>query len=347
MKISFCTVCMNRLEYLKQTLPQNIKDNLSYPDVEFVVLNYNSTDGLDTWINNEMRGYLEDKTLIYAETRKPCYFRRSHAKNIAAKMATGDIICNVDADNYLGEGFAAYVNDHFSKKPNSFLSVNKNAFSKDCYGRICVPKKHFTTITGYDESMVGYGFEDFDLVNRLEILGLEASHIGSDTFLKVIRHDNESRLKNEEYLNEINAVYIRHINHFSSELLFLFRNGTCSFGTMTINRLKNSESVDNIFAENRKFDYAYELKEFSWRYGTWKAAQDYLITNMDNRKLKFIISDRDLVIAKGNEMIYNKCTKYRITEELIMFYSQIENRSKMITNKNTRKIVVNNAFGEI
>ena len=45
-KISICTTCMNRLDDLKQTLPQNILDNADYTRTEFVLIDYNSSDGL-------------------------------------------------------------------------------------------------------------------------------------------------------------------------------------------------------------------------------------------------------------------------------------------------------------
>jgi len=45
-KISFCIVCMNRLHQLSQTLLQNIRDNEDYSELEFIVLDYNSNDGM-------------------------------------------------------------------------------------------------------------------------------------------------------------------------------------------------------------------------------------------------------------------------------------------------------------
>ena len=50
MKISFCITCMNRLEYLRKTLERNILDNLLEGQVEFVLLDYHSTDGLPEWV---------------------------------------------------------------------------------------------------------------------------------------------------------------------------------------------------------------------------------------------------------------------------------------------------------
>ncbi|WP_158563357.1 hypothetical protein [Chitinophaga silvatica] len=46
LKISFCTVCMGRLHHLRQTLLQNIADNTTYDNLEFVILDCNSEDGI-------------------------------------------------------------------------------------------------------------------------------------------------------------------------------------------------------------------------------------------------------------------------------------------------------------
>ena len=155
-KISFCTVCMNRLHHLKKTLPKNIKDNRSYGNIEFVVLNYNSKDKLDEWIKTEMSEYIANGILKYIVTREPEHFLRSHSKNIAAKYATGDIVCNVDADNYIGKGFADYIHQKFKENKNSYLAVDRQTATMDCFGRICLLKDDFILLKGYDENMEGY-----------------------------------------------------------------------------------------------------------------------------------------------------------------------------------------------
>ena len=48
-QISFCITCMNRLKHLKN-FEKNILDNFLVDEVEFVVLDYNSQDGLEEWI---------------------------------------------------------------------------------------------------------------------------------------------------------------------------------------------------------------------------------------------------------------------------------------------------------
>lgn len=321
LKISFCTVVMNRLDHLSKTLPKNIQDNLSYGNVEFVVLNYNSKDGLDDWILNKMDHYIKNGILKYIKTTEPKYFFRSHAKNIAAKMATGDIVCNIDADNFTGNGFASYVNEEFLKDENSYLMVQKILKSKDCYGRICVFKKDFMEITGYDETMTDYGFEDDDLINRLDLLGKNARYITNDRYLKVVEHDDNARLVNERNFNEIHKIYYKHVNHFSSELIYLFRNDTYLMGTLMIDRLINSTSTTNIFQTSGGHEFAHSILHNSWSKGTTSMVEGLL---------------------KG----FQSCNEEHY-DEMVMFLSQISNRMIMLKNKSEKKIKVNEVFGKL
>ncbi|MFD2148711.1 glycosyltransferase family 2 protein [Mucilaginibacter antarcticus] len=70
-KISFCTTCMNRLSHLKQTLKRNILDNEDYPNLEFILLDYNSTDGLKEYVRSELHTFITSKKLVYYRTEEP------------------------------------------------------------------------------------------------------------------------------------------------------------------------------------------------------------------------------------------------------------------------------------
>ena len=78
-KISFCTTCMDRLHNLKETLPKNIKDNEEDDDLEFVILDYNSSDGLEEWVKNNMMEYIDSGRLVFYRTEEPKYFDMSHS----------------------------------------------------------------------------------------------------------------------------------------------------------------------------------------------------------------------------------------------------------------------------
>lgn len=345
-KISFCTVCMNRLEHLKKTLPKNIKDTVTYGNFEFVVLDYNSKDGLEEWITAEMSQYIDAGLLIYVKTIVPEYFLRSHSKNVAAKSATGDIICNVDADNYIGEGFADYINQVFSENQNIYLTVPSNLEKKDCLGRICVLKDDFMAITGYDEAMTDYGFEDFDLLNRLQLLGNKACYFSNGEFLQVLDHEDVTRIENEQNIHFIDQIYLRFINYYSSELLYLFKNETFYRGVIVLNRLVNSESVYNVFMENRKFSYPISIQNNCWIKGSYFKSEDEIVLKAKNKEIPFTIMSNGKIQNESGEVFHERIEPEDF-QKRVMFFSQMNNRIKMEKNKERKIIRVNDTFGEI
>lgn len=62
---------MNRLHHLEQTLLTNILDNADYPDLEFVLLDYNSTDQLEQYVKTSLQQYIDNGTLVYYKTNGP------------------------------------------------------------------------------------------------------------------------------------------------------------------------------------------------------------------------------------------------------------------------------------
>jgi cellulose synthase/poly-beta-1,6-N-acetylglucosamine synthase-like glycosyltransferase len=107
-KIAFCITCMNRLSHLQETLIENIEDNLLISDVEFILLDYNSSDGLENWVKS-LTKYLDNGILTFYRTDTPIVYHRSHSRNMAIRLSEADIVCNLDADNFLGKNFANTV----------------------------------------------------------------------------------------------------------------------------------------------------------------------------------------------------------------------------------------------
>ena len=122
-QISFCITCMNRLKHLQETLEKNILDNFLVDEVEFVVLDYNSQDGLEEWIARSMMKYIEMGILVYYRTTEPVHYLRSHSRNMVFRLAEGKIVCNLDADNYLGKGFAEFMLKEFQEKKKIFYTL--------------------------------------------------------------------------------------------------------------------------------------------------------------------------------------------------------------------------------
>lgn len=191
LRISLASTCMNRLVHIRKTLIKNIESNRTYGDVEFVLLDYNSQDGLEGWIRRNCRSFIEEGLLKYYRTTEPTFFHHAHAKNMAALLSTGDVVVNVDADNYTGLNFALITNRMFSSGLQ-FTACNPRGFFNGCAGRIGMSRKDFIGIGGYEERIVGWGMEDPDLRFRCKKLKLRRGMYEA-TNSKCIDHNNEMR----------------------------------------------------------------------------------------------------------------------------------------------------------
>ena len=208
-KISFCTTCMGRLYNLKETLPQNIEDNKNYPNLEFVILDYNSNDGLWDWMKENMSHEIENGRVSYYRTEEPKYFSMAHSRNIAFKMATGDIVNNLDADNFTRnkeikttECWAEYLNRLANQQHEKVIfAKGKRAM----HGRIGFYKKEFIELLGgYDENLLGYGHDDHDLVQRAWALGFSMFWWGGQYIerIKTNRKEKNSNLERKWKITE-------------------------------------------------------------------------------------------------------------------------------------------------
>lgn len=197
MKISFCTTCKGRAHHLKETLPKNLEDNKGHPQVEFVLLDYNSPDDLSSWVRQNLSIEISNGRVIYYQETTAAFFDPRHAKNIAHLLGTGDVLVNLDADNFTGPGYAGGLADAFVC-PNAFVtSVDERKKYGEWFGlsgRIALKRKDFLRLRGYDESQVGWGGEDLDLIRRAQHSGLKRIPLlwpGES----VIRHSDSERLR--------------------------------------------------------------------------------------------------------------------------------------------------------
>ena len=121
-KISFCTSCTKRLHHIKETFLSNLKNNIDYEDVEFVLLNWNSQDGMDDWVQQNLGEYINDGVVKYLHTKQAPHFEMARTKNVTAKNASGEIVCWVDGDNFISENYAEYLNEKFNENENMILN---------------------------------------------------------------------------------------------------------------------------------------------------------------------------------------------------------------------------------
>ena len=255
-KIAFCTTCMNRMHHLQQTLAKNIQDNYLPDDVEFVLLDYNSGDGLEQWVRQNMQHYIDDGILVYYKTFEPeCYFR-SHSRNLAFRLANAELLCNLDADNFLGKGFASFMIEEFSKQDKIFYTNNFSC--NDTFGRMCVRNSDFMAIRGYNESLTGYGYEDMDVFNRLKNIGLTQMRFNNPDFYHFVLHSDIDRISEEYMIKNVTQLYISYLNPYTSEILLLYKDFRMERYTLLDNsHLTNYAGYSN--ATNRIADDRYRI----------------------------------------------------------------------------------------
>jgi len=243
-KIAFCTTCMNRLSHLQQTIEKNIQDNYLIGKVEFILLDYNSQDGLDKWISSVMRKYIDEGILVYYKTTEPTHYLRSHSRNMVFRLAKASILCNLDADNFLGKGFAGFMLNEFSKQDDIFYT-NDYSFN-DTFGRVCVRTGDFMAIRGYNETLKSYGYEDNDFLNRLVLHGLKPRSFQNPEFYGFVRHTDTERVSEEYIAKNLYKLYIAYVNPYTSYILIVYNNYTTEQYTLVANwhlyALDNSNS---------------------------------------------------------------------------------------------------------
>lgn len=198
MKISFCTTCMNRLCHLKQTIKKNIESCSMCSDVEFVLLDYNSKDGLEDWAKENLKEEIDSGRLVFYQTKEPKYWIAAHAKNIAHKLATGDVLVNIDSDIRVPENFCEFVDKLFSSGRRIVMSFDsKDPYGNDgCAGIVGVLRSDFYSVNGYDEDIyMGWGYDDMNFQFRTRMHNKLELFVPPKICL-CIPHSNEIRTAN-------------------------------------------------------------------------------------------------------------------------------------------------------
>lgn len=155
-RITYCTTCKGRLWQLKRTLPTNIK--LTNNNIDIVLLDYHSQDGLEDYIKSRYGEHLEDGRLKYYKLSTPLDgFDMAYAKHIAHTLATGEVLFNLDADNYIG----ITPQELQELKPQEVLIARKlEGTGTSRGGRIGIHRNDYLTIGGYEIRQLGMFGDD-------------------------------------------------------------------------------------------------------------------------------------------------------------------------------------------
>jgi len=228
---------MGRIHFLMKTLPHNLKLLSNYDSCELVLLDYNSKDGLEDWIKNNFQREISSGLLVYVKTTQPEHFHMSHAKNLVHRLASGKVLCNLDADNFLEKMYINELYRCFEEEGDNFI-LKARGDGHGAGGRIAVSSDLFYKVRGYEEHIDRWGHDDTDFFNKCEIF--KGKVIGYLPQIRVIRHSDDVRGSNYE-------------QPFN-------RNQSRKWAQKLKNRIKSGKIQSNL---NRSFGKGYVKKNFT------------------------------------------------------------------------------------
>lgn len=226
MLASILIATFNRDNLLELNLKSLARQQLNKNDFEVIVIN----DGLDTEKTKEIVNKFSDSLNIKyifsgkRNTKEKSIWRNpGFAYNYGAQVSSGEYIFICGAEIYHENKTINLMLSDIKKSKNTMVipsgkddrdGIYTNALFKNLnpnnYGKLfnlntrlpflmCIPRSKFFEINGYDEDMIGIGYDDDDLVTRLKKVGL--NYLESEAKIIHLFHkrtpDNYVNIKNE------------------------------------------------------------------------------------------------------------------------------------------------------
>lgn len=187
MLISLCTPNMGRTHDLRQVMPGRLEAAWASPPVEIVVVNYNSRDDLETYIQGLKMP--PGVSLNYRKYTGRDYYHMAHAFNLAALAAEGEYLWIMGTDAILRPEAISLVRRLIEERQDDLMYARKFT------GMIVVRKKVFVEAGGYDERFELYGQEGVELEERLRRRGAQVGYF-SNQILNIIPTLRWEKVKN-------------------------------------------------------------------------------------------------------------------------------------------------------
>ncbi|WP_144017318.1 glycosyltransferase family A protein [Ekhidna lutea] len=197
---------------MKKTLAKNLEDNRSLKDkIEFVLVDFSLDENVCSWIWNDFSEEIREGYLKFYQTNQLRKWSAPIAKNTSHKLANGEILTNLDCDNYVGANGAEFVIDQFKKANEAIILWQYSGIKYDgSFGRISIPSKVFKELGGYDESLLEMGWQDNDLMRRSKAMGLKLVKISDRKFNQAIAHEKyKPESMSFEQMNKLNEKHAR------------------------------------------------------------------------------------------------------------------------------------------
>lgn len=190
MLISLCAPCHNRTYDLKIALPTWIEAANFSPPAEIIVLNYNSPDDLEEYMEKMQSVHLaEGNSLVHLKYTGRNYYHMAHARNLAVLSSSGEYFIGLSADSLMSKNSIKAIRKYIAEYNVTWMRIRKN------FGIIICKRDEFIDAGGYDERFEFYGPEDKDLGARLMRRGHQPISI-SIKYIGYILTPNSEKAKN-------------------------------------------------------------------------------------------------------------------------------------------------------
>lgn len=170
-KVSFCTTCKGRLWQLKETLVKNVP--LLDEDCELIILDYQSPDGLKEHLEEHYKDALDSGLIKYYRLMHGYNFYCAYAKNVAHRLATGQVLFNLDADGFISKELIAELRQ---LKKDEIHVPRYHGNDEGSYGRLGLLRTTFYKLNGYSENILKMLDDDGNLRHRAMMMGLRPVH---------------------------------------------------------------------------------------------------------------------------------------------------------------------------
>lgn len=191
MILSYCIPYHKRLDDIKKTLPSIISASNQTSDIEIVILDFNSQDGVGDFVKEVSKYLKKGNTIKYVEIKNQPYYHMAKAKNMAVLSSSGTYSMISCADVFLASETFIKLQEILRDTTVRHIRVVGTRFP----GVTVVEKKEFIKSGGFDERFEFYGPEDKDFLLRLERRKVPTKYISSEYF-SLIYTDNEKKTAN-------------------------------------------------------------------------------------------------------------------------------------------------------
>lgn len=230
-RLSLVTTVFNRWWQLRETLPHNLASIRHRRDVDLVLVDFGGSDSeaIAAYIDRELSFDLLDGHLKYFRAIEPwTSFEAAPAKNACHRLATGEFLLSVDADNFITRGDLDLALEYFGVHPDgifhqtvgpaqiahrSWERYHLFAAPSDyhdeeivwdgSFGRIGVARRRFDVVNGYNENFIEIGMEDVDFVIRCIRTGASYRHFEITRPAESVYIDNGTAAKEHEHSGNV------------------------------------------------------------------------------------------------------------------------------------------------